>query len=252
MINVLITAGGTTENIDTVRSITNNATGRLGSIIADKFADHASVTYVCGENAIIPNSQHIEIIRIKNVSDLICELEKLLKQRKYDAVIHSMAVSDFTPQAFLSVDEMVESLFDIFIDNNMNDNHIKNKIRDTIFSSFNPLTDKKISSNSKDVVLLLKQTEKAISYIKNLQPQTILVGFKLLSAVSEDELLNVGLKLLNKNDCDFVVANDLSNIQKDLHKAILINKDGILKTANTKQEIANAIFELVAERVGNL
>ncbi|MFO7160860.1 MAG: phosphopantothenoylcysteine decarboxylase, partial [[Clostridium] cellulosi] len=35
--NVLITAGGTTENIDPVRKIKNTATGRLGSLIAEEF-----------------------------------------------------------------------------------------------------------------------------------------------------------------------------------------------------------------------
>ena len=35
--NILITAGGTTETIDGVRSITNTGTGRLGSLIADEF-----------------------------------------------------------------------------------------------------------------------------------------------------------------------------------------------------------------------
>ena len=37
MINILITAGGTSEPIDSVRSISNTATGRLGSLIADAF-----------------------------------------------------------------------------------------------------------------------------------------------------------------------------------------------------------------------
>lgn len=242
MIELLITAGGTTENIDTVRSITNNATGKLGSIIADTFVNHANITYVCGEDAILPVSKNIKIIRIKNVSNLSDVLKNLLTQNKYDVVIHSMAVSDFTPKAFLSVDAMAESLFDLF-KNNINNNI--NNIREVILDNFKPITSKKISSNSNNVMLLLEQTEKVISCIKKLQPTTILVGFKLLSAVSDEELLDVGQNLLIKNNCDFVVANDLSNIQNDLHKAILINKDGILKTANTKQEIANALFEII-------
>lgn len=35
---VLITAGGTSEKIDNVRSITNHSTGRLGCLIAEKFS----------------------------------------------------------------------------------------------------------------------------------------------------------------------------------------------------------------------
>ncbi len=35
--NVVITAGGTSEPIDMVRKITNSSSGKLGSIIASKF-----------------------------------------------------------------------------------------------------------------------------------------------------------------------------------------------------------------------
>ena len=34
---ILITAGGTTESIDTVRGITNFATGSLGKLTAEEF-----------------------------------------------------------------------------------------------------------------------------------------------------------------------------------------------------------------------
>ncbi|HBC90535.1 MAG TPA: phosphopantothenate--cysteine ligase, partial [Lactococcus sp.] len=37
---ILITAGGTTEPIDTVRGITNFATGSLGKFTAEEFLEH--------------------------------------------------------------------------------------------------------------------------------------------------------------------------------------------------------------------
>ena len=40
---VLVTAGGTSEPIDNIRSITNTGTGALGSLIADAFAKDPQV-----------------------------------------------------------------------------------------------------------------------------------------------------------------------------------------------------------------
>ena len=46
--NIIVTAGGTSEPIDNVRRIANTGTGRLGSLVADELAeadwtDHMSV-----------------------------------------------------------------------------------------------------------------------------------------------------------------------------------------------------------------
>ena len=49
---------------------------------------------------------------------------------------------------------------------------------------------------------------KVISGIRQTSPDTLLIGFKLLSGVPHEELIDVGYRLLQKNDCDFVMAND--------------------------------------------
>ncbi|NLX24567.1 MAG: phosphopantothenate--cysteine ligase, partial [Lentisphaerae bacterium] len=67
--NVLITAGGTAEKIDDVRKISNIATGRLGSLIADAFLkmEDVTVTYVCSEEAYVPQNKGSEVRYIDNV-----------------------------------------------------------------------------------------------------------------------------------------------------------------------------------------
>ena len=37
--NIIVTAGGTSEPIDNVRRIANTGTGRLGSLVADELAE---------------------------------------------------------------------------------------------------------------------------------------------------------------------------------------------------------------------
>jgi len=243
---VLITAGGTSESIDSVRSITNHSTGRLGSIIADIFAKKGMcVTYLCGERAELPQGSDIEVVRIKDVQSLLETIERLLCEQKFDCVIHSMAVSDFTPIGNASIDEIVESALSVANKPNLTKDELRDELKSAIVSSCTTPKERKISSESSNLMMLLENTPKVISRIKEAQPNTILVGFKLLSNVTENELINAAHNLMIKNSCDFVLANDLKDIDGDLHKAILISKDGVLNRANTKHEIAEVIYSAV-------
>lgn len=203
---ILVTSGGTREDIDPVRSIVNNSTGRLGSLIADRFIEGgARVTYICGENALLPKL-NAHVIRIRNGAQLLEKIEQVLYACSYDCVIHSMAVSDYTPA--------------------------------------NPSATK-ISSDEPQLVLVLKRQPKIIQRIKEIQPDTVLVGFKLLAGASENELVSAANRLMESSRCDYVLANDLDNIHGDYHKAVLINKDGIIGRRESKEEIAEMIYNEV-------
>lgn len=237
---ILVTAGGTCEDIDSVRSIINHSTGRLGSIIADVFADNnAEVTYLCGERAILPVSDNIEIVRIRDVQSLLEAMDSLFTAYKFDCVIHAMAVSDFRPKTVLTVDDIVESVCRA-IDN-------KSDIKAAILSAAGGLRENKISSKNSDLMILLEKNPKVIGLIKEKQPETILVGFKLLSGASEGELLQAAKTLQEKNACDLVLANDLQDIEGESHEAMLTHNGEVLNRASTKQEIARMIYKSVDE-----
>lgn len=248
---ILITAGGTSEKIDEVRKITNMATGRLGALIADEFVKKANgdITYICSENAIIPSDTATKTIRIGTVNELLDTLTTLLAQNKYTAVIHAMAVSDYTLHSVLSVDDLSSSISETIYENRQswnNPDSLADIIKTTILQSPTPLSShKKISSDIANLALFMGKTPKVINRIKQLQPETILVGFKLLADVSEDALLHTGHELLVKNNCDFVLANDLKQVQTEAHQGILIKPDRTFQRLHSKQEIAEAIVNNV-------
>lgn len=222
---ILITSGGTTESIDSVRSITNHATGTLGATIADVFLTQGhSVTLVTTQAAKKPkNHPNLQTVLITNVASLMTTLEELVPQ--HDVMIHSMAVSDYTPVYMTEIEELkgASSIEELLNKSN---------------------TDKKISSASETQVLFLKKTPKVISYIKSWHPNIILVGFKLLVDVSKDELIDVARKSLIANHADYILANDLTNISPEQHRAYLV--DGTTATlVTTKEEIAHFILERV-------
>ncbi|MCL1988198.1 MAG: phosphopantothenate--cysteine ligase [Firmicutes bacterium] len=226
--NILITAGGTKENIDAVRGITNYSTGQLGCLIAQKFLDNAAnVTYIHGQNASLPTlSAKLTTIEIQNTSQLQEKLLTNLQNNLYDCVIHAMAVSDYAPYAISATDTIDANLTNL-----------------TPLQNF----DGKISSDSPFVILALKQQPKIINCIKKIQPNTRLVGFKLLSNATQEELLVAAYKQMKVSQSDYVLANNLQDISGNKHKAILVNQNGIISAASTKQEIAEIIYNQLNE-----
>lgn len=249
--NIIITAGGTSEAIDNVRSITNTGTGKLGSLIADEFSKYDKVDkifYVCPKNAIQPISEKSVIMYVQSVSDLQKAITDIVKMYDINIIVHSMAVSDYRVKSVVSMESIVNSLAEMINDNTTSQ---MNEVRSALLQTFdinNLKKTGKISSQIDNPVILLEQTPKVISMLKKSASNAIIVGFKLLNNVSEDELLKVAYKLLLDNGCDYVLANDTSNIQDEQHKGFLMNKDGKISIFNTKQEIAEGIVTAVLEK----
>jgi phosphopantothenate-cysteine ligase len=72
-------------------------------------------------------------------------------------------------------------------------------ITDYVFCNSAINNENKLSSNINNLIITLKKTPKIIGMIKKLQPETTLVGFKLLSNAAEEELIDIGYSLLEKN-----------------------------------------------------
>ena len=222
---ILVTSGGTSEAIDRVRSITNHSTGHLGLVVTEALikAGH-EVCLITTSHAIKPVSHpNLKIIEIKNTLDLLEEMRKLVKD--YQVLIHSMAVSDYTPVYMTSIDELQASqdLSEFLTKHN---------------------TETKISSKEEAQILFLKKNPKIISLVKEWNPKIHLIGFKLLVDVTEDHLIDVARESLNKNRADIIVANDLTQINSDQHLAYLVEKN-IYQTAYSKQEIAELLLEKI-------
>lgn len=220
-ITILVTAGDTYEVIDDVRRITHMATGRLGSLIADEFAHSgAEVTLICGERSMRPALPMRKIIEIQGVESLQSTLIEQLSKIQFDCVVHSMAVSDYTVRGLKTGDA------------------------DTLFTA-----DRKISSDLDTLIVVMDRAPKVISYVKKIQPNTLLVGFKLLSNVPEKELVEAAQAQMRTSGSDFVLANDLSGIDGDRHGGLLIGHNGILDRPSTKHDIAKSIVHHVMNRI---
>lgn len=209
MKKVLITSGGTMEYIDDVRVLTNISTGKLGSILAQRFASENYVHYVHGKNTILPlQHPHIDTYEVTDVSSLM-EIMKILVP-KVDLVIHAMAVSDF---------------------------------------GFNKKNALKLKSNDPQAFIKylstsIKMNPKVIAHIKTWNPDVKLVGFKFEVGSTFSELFQRAMESIENNKCDLVVANDKAEmLTRKSHVAYLINPDGTFTQVFEKKYIAEDLFK---------
>ena len=91
----------------------------------------------------------------------------------------------------------------------------------------------------------LSLTPKVIGSIKKTSPETKLFGFKLLDGVSHEELIEVATRLREKNQADYIIANDLSTIGNGKHPAYFVGENGVDYTCETKQEIAKTLKKVI-------
>jgi phosphopantothenate-cysteine ligase len=220
MKKILVTAGGTQEYIDDVRVLTNISTGKLGSIITNELCDAGfKVYYICGKNSVMPNNSCYYVKIVKTANDAMEAMKKIIIDEQIDAVVHSMAVSDFTFKR---------------------DKSIKCKSNDT--EGFIDFMRQMIIPNPK-----------ILSMIKQWQPETLLIGFKFEVGISENDLIALARSSIEKNSCDVVIANDKKEMeQMNSHIARFIfsedmkrffkdvkvsNKDEIAKTLRTILEV---------------
>ena len=241
--NILVTGGGTTEPIDSVRSISNTSTGRLGAAIADAFAEKSdcNVCFLHAKGSALPKSEKVSLFEIGTVADLENAVRKLSSELKPDAVIHSMAVSDYRTVAVTTAGELAKRLDGIIAD----EQTVVERMKDLSLTR----DGGKLSSGLEYPLILMERTPKILPQLRSLMPGSVIVGFKLLSNVPHEQLIQTAEKLLKNNGCNFVLANDAGEITGDQHIGYLLDSDGKEQKFGTKKEIACGIADAVIKEV---
>lgn len=187
---VVITAGGTQEQIDDVRYIGNFATGELGVSMAEAFAKRGASVLLLAPDTVIERFGVPKGV----VHRLFTSAESLEAQFRMvlgtKLILHSAAVSDYTPER----------------------------------------TKGKISSDKDELVLRLKRTPKILPQLRAyFGEDTTICGFKLLSNVPESELIDVATDQIQKAKTNYCIANDLKNHGNNrlIH---IVSSDGSYKT----------------------
>lgn len=170
---ILITAGPTWVPVDRVRVISNIASGETGILLAQQLSKiGAKATLLLGPVAISSINKKIKIVNFKFFDELKTKVIRELRSKKYDAVIHSAAVSDYGPEKTYS---------------------------------------QKLNSGKKIWQLNLAPLPKIIDLIKKERPSLFLVGFKFEPSKNKNSLFKNTRKLVNRLNLDLAVANTIKN-----------------------------------------
>ncbi len=211
----VITAGGTIEDIDPVRYISNYSSGKMGIALADE-------AYHCGNDVTLITTVDVtkpyKIIKVKSAIEM------------QEAVNGEFETADFIIMAAAVADYRVK---------NKSDQKIKKTNDDTLTLELvkNPDILKGLCERKKEEML------------KRVQHDRIIVGF---CAESENLLTNAKEKI-QKKGCDYLIANDISRkdigFSSDYNEVTIFDKNGgmIKLERASKSEIARGILKVINE-----
>jgi hypothetical protein len=208
----IVTCGGTREPIDDVRYITNFSTGKFGYTIAKYLSEVGyDVTVLCPREVPLLAQYRIEDATHKDITTTETLENGLMEEKDANVVFHSAAVSDY-------------------------------KVRNVVSG--------KISSNEDSLIIECERTPKIISELRDhFGQKTFLVGFKLLSQSTRQELINASVRQNTKNHLNLTVANDLSDLTHGEHPVLLVTAEGgAIDLKGKKEDVAKNLVEFVKKR----
>jgi phosphopantothenoylcysteine decarboxylase/phosphopantothenate--cysteine ligase len=208
-LRALVTAGGTQEPIDDVRVITNRSRGFFGEAICKALlAAHVETTLLGSKDVVSRVAAKYPALHCESFTNFKSIDARLASYRDnpFDLVFMAAAIADYSPLPI----------------------------------------EGKISSEQDELVIRLKKNPKLIARLRqDYGLRCFLVGFKLLSQVSEQTLIEVGRAQLAKNQLDLTVANDLARLHGSEHPIVLLTSSG--ETLHIEGERHNVATRLVAE-----
>lgn len=202
---ILITAGGTTEPIDAVRSLSNFSTGRTGAELADYFHRRGhEVTLLHAHRALNPATP-VRLFPFNTRAELEALMKRLLADEPFHLVVHAAAVSDFEVER-----------------------------KEGKITSQNPLT---LTLHPAPKILPQIKPASRNSQIK-------LVGFKLTTGLPPQAQKEESQKIL-LSGADWVVHNSLEEVGEREHRCTLYNTQGAISTCSSRLELAQTLERLM-------
>lgn len=225
---ILITSGGTKVPIDPVRDITNMSNGTFGAKIATEILqlDH-EVIFFTSERGLTPFKYEVDFY----TND---RLDHKITNRQDWCNLHR---SLYTQERYRNYDDYKSGLETLIFKHKPDVIVLAAAVSDYVAI---PKVDK--IKSSEDLTIKLHPADKIISNLKKLSPSSKLVGFKLLVSSTEAELLSASWKSIVENQCDLIVANDLTTLKSGNHEVILVKSlNGVISYSKFQKNIASHV-----------
>lgn len=224
-VRVLITAGGTREPLDPVRYLGNRSSGKQGTALAEAaLAAGASVTLIHAPME-VPAPAGAKVQTIETALEL--RAATLAAAGVADVVIMAAAVADFRPS-------------------NVSTGKIKK--RDHV---------------ADPVITLVRNPDilaEVVAHRAALNQQQLIVGFAAETGDDEADARTYAQAKLGRKGCDLLVVNEVGPGEtgservfgQDSNHVEILALDGAspVQAGGSKREVADAVVQLVAQRLG--
>lgn len=221
---MVVTAGGTQENVDPVRYIGNRSSGKQGFALADVAAHRgAEVTVIAGSTADLETPPGAHVQRVGSTREMEAAVNEAAQGA--DIIIMAAAVADFRPDA-----------------------EAESKMKKG--SSDDALSTIHLVENPDILAGLVKAREAG-----ELDAATTIVGFAAETGDQDSTGLEYGREKLERKGCDFLMVNEVGAgkvFGQETNRGWLLGKDGSEKVIpdGSKHEVAAEILTAVTELRG--
>ena len=211
---IVITSGGTIEDIDPVRYISNYSSGKMGLALADTAKNlGAEVTLITTKDV----ERKYNVVKVKSALDMKEAVEKEFEDS--DCIIMAAAVADYRVKEVASQKMKKTDADEISLTLVKNPDILKG------------LCEKKLELNSSD----------------NKAKNPLIVGF----CAESENLLDNAKEKINKKGCDYLIANDISRkdigFSSDYNEVTILDREGNMQKLERadKMTIAKQIFKVI-------
>ena len=237
MLNVVVTGGGTIAPIDDVRHIANVSTGRFSAQITEAFLRRGA--YVCHlfpQSAVLPFEDRAQFDLVADFDEEVARMGRL--RAEFDASDGRYGGWSIVPPTVAKYAETLRACLTM--------RPIDIAVLAMAVSDYEPEpVAGKVASDCDEWTLTLRRTPKVIRHVREWSSRTFLVGFKLLSGVTEGELIEAAREACITNDADLTIANDLQLKNQFLHTVHVVSRAGLIETIGPKGPIADRLVDRI-------
>jgi phosphopantothenate-cysteine ligase len=235
--NILVTGGGTVAPIDDVRQITNTSSGRFSSAITEAALERGGrVWHLHTPDALLPFH---ELTRFDPDADILEEIDRIVSLKAdRDACRDRLTL---VPLRTGTVPEYAEALRAILAEQRIDMAFLAMAVSD-----YAPVPGAgKLSSDEEELVLHCRRLPKVICSARDWAPEVYLVGFKLTSGATEQEILTRARRANEVTRADLTVANDLKPYREGRHTLHLIRPGYPVETLGPRPDLARRLVDRV-------
>ena len=201
---VTITAGPTREQIDPVRYISNNSSGKMGYALAEAAVQEGAIVNLVSGPVILAADKSINLFKINSASEMLEAVNTCMKSS--DIFISCAAVADYKPSKYSDTKIKKENLDNLEI--NLEKNHdILSEVAEQFSSAYivgfaaetsdvNANAKKKLDSKNLNMIISNDVSDSSIGFDSDENEVHVITGSETIF-IKKDKKIRIAREILN-------------------------------------------------------